>query len=67
MIDPWGRVVSDKRLNPGQSGVIDALLPAPVGITPYGRFGDLFFWLLVLAGLAPLMPGGLIPRRASGP
>ena len=53
MIDPWGRVIDGRRLDPGESGVIDALLPEPVGITPYGRFGDLFFWLMVLGGLAP--------------
>jgi apolipoprotein N-acyltransferase len=54
MIDPWGRVIEGRRLDPGESGVIDALLPQPVGVTPYGRFGDLFFWLMVLIGLAPV-------------
>ena len=53
MIDPWGRVIGDQRLDAGESGVIDARLPRPVGITPYGRVGDLFFWLMVLAGLVP--------------
>jgi len=53
MIDPWGRVIGDQRLDSGESGVIDARLPHPIGITPYGRFGDLFFWFLVLAGLVP--------------
>lgn len=53
MIDPWGRVIAGRRLDPGESGVIDALLPQPTGITPYGRVGDLLFWLMVLAGLAP--------------
>ncbi|WGM32631.1 Apolipoprotein N-acyltransferase [Brevundimonas sp. NIBR11] len=52
MIDPWGRVVEGARLDPGESGVIDMLLPRPVAVTPYGRFGDLFFWLMVLGGLA---------------
>jgi apolipoprotein N-acyltransferase len=55
MIDPWGRIVDDQRLDTGESGVIDALLPRPVGITPYGRFGDLWFWLLVVAGLTPAL------------
>ena len=53
MIDPWGRVIDGRRLDPGESGVIDAFLPQPVGITPYGRFGDLLFWFMVLAGLSP--------------
>ena len=56
MIDPWGRVVGDQRLEPGESGVIDARLPRPVEVTPYGRFGDLPFWLAVLAGLAAAAP-----------
>ena len=52
MIDPWGRVVDGQRLESGESGVIDARLPAPTGITFYGRTGDLLFWLGVLGGLA---------------
>jgi len=53
MIDPWGRVVSGQRLDSGESGVIDAVLPSPAAITVYGRVGDLVFWLLVFAGLVP--------------
>jgi apolipoprotein N-acyltransferase len=52
MIDPWGRVIGDQRLEPGESGVIDARLPRPAAVTLYGRFGDLLFWLAVIAGLA---------------
>ena len=63
MIDPWGRVVGDQRLEPGESGVIDARLPEPTGITPYGRLGDLLFWLAVLAGLAVAAPWRRITRR----
>ncbi|HZV85558.1 MAG TPA: apolipoprotein N-acyltransferase [Brevundimonas sp.] len=51
MIDPWGRVIDGQRLDPGESGVIDARLPAPTGATLYGRFGDLLFWLAVAGGL----------------
>lgn len=56
VIDPWGRVVGDQRLEPGESGVIDARLPRPTAITPYGRLGDLLFWLTVIAGLAVAAP-----------
>jgi apolipoprotein N-acyltransferase len=62
MIDPWGRVIGGRRLDPGESGVIDAMLPRPVGITPYGRLGDLFFWLMALIGLYP----AAVVRKASG-
>jgi apolipoprotein N-acyltransferase len=58
MIDPWGRVIDDQRLEPGESGVIDARLPRPATKTLYGRFGDLLFWLAVLAGLATAAPWG---------
>jgi apolipoprotein N-acyltransferase len=63
MIDPWGRVVGDQRLEPGESGVIDARLPQPTGVTPYGRFGDLLFWLALLAGLALAGPWSRLRRR----
>ncbi len=43
-------------VEPGESGVIDARLPRPTTKTLYGRFGDLLFWLAVLAGLATAVP-----------
>lgn len=55
MIDPWGRVIEDQRLDSGQSGVIDSALPRATGLTVYGRFGDLLFWLLIVAGLTPCL------------
>ncbi len=64
MIDPWGRVIAGRRLDPGESGVIDALLPQPTGVTLYGRLGDLLFWLMVLGGLSPLAAPLLRRRRA---
>lgn len=56
VIDAWGRVMPEARLDPGESGVIDARLPAPRKPTVYGRFGDLFFALMLALGLAPLGP-----------
>jgi len=53
MIDPWGRVVPGQRLEPGESGVIDARLPRPTEPTLHGRTGDLLFALMVLLGLVP--------------
>jgi apolipoprotein N-acyltransferase len=51
IIDPWGRVVGDKRLDPGESGVIDAALPQALTATPYSRVGDLPWLAGVLACL----------------
>ncbi|MDP3802839.1 apolipoprotein N-acyltransferase [Brevundimonas sp.] len=66
MIDPWGRVIGDQRLEPGESGVIDARLPRPTGVTLYGRIGDLLFWLAVLAGLAVAAPWSRLRRGRAG-
>jgi apolipoprotein N-acyltransferase len=63
MIDPWGRVVGDQRLDPGESGVIDARLPRPTAPTLYGRFGDLLFWLGALAGLSVGVPWRRLAHR----
>jgi apolipoprotein N-acyltransferase len=64
MIDPWGRVVGDQRLEPGESGVIDARLPAPAAATIYGRFGDLLFALGLLVALVPAAAGRRIRVRS---
>lgn len=64
MIDPWGRIIGDKRLDPGESGVIDARLPRPAAITLYGRVGDLLFWLGILGALTPLLVSRLRARAA---
>jgi apolipoprotein N-acyltransferase len=67
MIDPWGRLVPGKRLDPGESGVIDALLPRPAAATLYGRWGDLPFWLAMLASLAVLLPWRRLRRSGDAP
>jgi apolipoprotein N-acyltransferase len=54
MIDPWGRVLDNQRLDSGQAGIIDAYLPNRTGQTLFGRWGDAAFWVLMvlLSGLA---------------
>ncbi len=65
MIDPWGRVVEGERLEPGVMGVIDARLPQATGVTPYGRIGDLLFWMVtVLMFILSLWPLGTPARLA---
>ncbi len=48
MIDPWGRIVQGKRLDPGQAGVIDVRLPQAAPPTLYGRWGDLGFAVFLI-------------------
>ncbi len=65
MIDPWGRIVGGQKLEPGVMGVIDAPLPQPAGITPYGRFGDWTFGIVLLGTLfLSLWPFGRRTRVA---
>jgi len=52
MIDPWGRIVEGQRLEPGVMGVIDAPLPHPTAVTPFGRMGDWPFFLGLLCSAA---------------
>jgi len=49
MIDPLGRITAS--LNLGRMGVIDAPLPAALTPTPYARFGDTIFALLLGAAV----------------
>lgn len=64
MIDPWGRIVGDRRLDPGESGVIDARLPRPAAPTLYGRLGDLLFGIGLLLALAPTALAWFRNRRS---
>lgn len=50
IIDPYGRITH--RLGLGQTGVVDGPLPAAIAPTPYSRFGELWFLLLVCANVA---------------
>lgn len=52
ILDGYGRIVGDSRLDPGESGVIDARLPQALPPTLYSRIGDTLFWLLIVVSLA---------------
>ena len=47
VIDPLGRTKATLPLN--EMGALDAPLPAAIAPTPYARFGDAGFWLLLVA------------------
>ena len=64
VIDAQGRVLA--RLDLDVVGVIDARLPAALPPTIYGRFGDLVFVLMLVAGLVVVVAGTIRERRASG-
>jgi apolipoprotein N-acyltransferase len=54
VIDAYGRTIPGARLGQGQTGVIDAALPQPIGKTTYSRLGDLIFaFMLLLSGASP--------------
>jgi apolipoprotein N-acyltransferase len=46
MIDPHGRIIAELGL--GAQGFIDAALPAPLPPTPYARWGDWVFMVIIL-------------------
>ena len=50
IIDPYGRIT--KRLGLGQMGVVDGKLPAAIAATPFSRFSDWWFALVVCAMVA---------------
>ena len=58
VIDPLGRIRGALPLN--QSGIVDAALPAALPQTPYARFGDLLFLLLLVTGA---FAAYLLPRK----
>jgi apolipoprotein N-acyltransferase len=71
VIDAFGRIQPGARLGLGALGVIDARLPPALSPTPFVRFGDVFFALMlaisVLVGLVDRVHRPLIidktPRR----
>jgi len=66
IIDAQGRLVPGLKLGLGAYGVIDAPLPRPAAPTPYSRWGDIpFALLLVLSGGAWL--AGRRRRPRAGP
>ncbi|CAN5171754.1 apolipoprotein N-acyltransferase [soil metagenome] len=56
LINAQGRVVGDKRLDLGENGVIDGILPETAALTPFSRLGHWPFALLLLLSLVNLVP-----------
>jgi apolipoprotein N-acyltransferase len=58
VIDPNGRTIASLEL--GRAGVVDAPLPRALDATPYARFGDFGFGLLLMLCSAL---SGVLARR----
>ncbi|MGR4862582.1 apolipoprotein N-acyltransferase [Caulobacter sp. LARHSG274] len=56
LIDAQGRIVPGARLNLGESGVIDGILPAIGRTTPFSHLGHWPFGLLLLVSIAAAIP-----------
>ena len=61
MIDAFGRITAS--LDLGRMGIVDAPLPKALAPTPYARFGDLTFLLLLAGALAAAYFLGRKPQR----
>ena len=59
VVDPYGRTLV--RIPPGTDGVHDVNLPRPLGVPPYGWWGDAPVWIVILAILAGVL---FLRRRA---
>lgn len=53
VVDPLGRTVA--RLGLGRRGILDADLPSALAVTPYARWGDAGFAILLLISAVPLL------------
>jgi apolipoprotein N-acyltransferase len=57
VIDARGRIVPGTRLDLGQAGVIDAVIPGKGEVTPFDNFGDFaFLGLLLISAVASARP-----------
>jgi apolipoprotein N-acyltransferase len=56
VVDAYGRPEPGELLPLGAMGVIDAPLPPPLPETPFARFGETAFWILMGLSLAALIP-----------
>ncbi len=61
MVDAYGRTL--RRLGQGQEGFIDLPLPPAATETPYHRFGDTIFWVVIIAMFIHVMALSQSERR----
>jgi len=62
VIDAYGRIAPNASLGQDALGVIDQPLPPALGPTPFARFGEAFFYLMMVLS-AVLAATSLIVRR----
>ena len=56
VIDGYGRALPGAMLTLGAEGVIDSPLPPALPQTPFGRYGDTAFWILMGLSAVALIP-----------
>ena len=65
--DAYGRILPGARLGLGAIGIVDAPLPSALQPTPYYRYGDRFFAVLViLSGLVGAAYRVQLPTQFDG-
>jgi len=63
IVDAHGRIVASMAF--GRTGVVDGGLPIALAPTPYARFGDAIFCVLLLLALLPVMLNSVYQARVS--
>jgi apolipoprotein N-acyltransferase len=61
MVDAYGR--TQQRIGQGEEGFIDVALPPAAPETPYHRFGDTIFWVVIIAMFIHVMALSRSGRR----
>jgi apolipoprotein N-acyltransferase len=56
VVDGYGRARPGELLPLGAFGVIDAPLPPPLPPTPFARFGETAFWIMLGLSAVALVP-----------
>jgi apolipoprotein N-acyltransferase len=65
VIDAYGRAAPAARLGQDELGVLDQPLPPALAPTPFVRFGEVFFYLMMVLSALVAVRGQITPRRSA--